>query len=178
MSPDRKEKFWQEVEELHGTVLGYGMGQHYCMQQNDFSTPRMLQKKERTWGLTYVTEKGVFLYRFAKQSLLSAMFKNATQEELRIEVFFSTVLAWRAPKIESFLKRLFGKTDERLLLVSDASATSGEQTPDASTASGEQTQEDSFKYQINVFILDFQQKVLVDLIEHYMSKKKNTELLK
>ncbi len=167
MSPDRKEKFWQEVEELHGTVLGYGMGQHYCMQQNDFNVPRMLQRKERTWGLTYVTEKGVFLYRFAKQSLLSAMFKNATQEELRIEVFFSTVLAWRAPKKESFLKRLFGKTDERLLLVSDASATSDEQTP-----------EDSFKYQINVFILDFQQKILVDLIEHYMSKKKNTELLK
>lgn len=150
MEPDRKEEFWKKAEERHGTVLGYGMGQYSSTETDKLQIPQISKKRERIWGLIYTSSKGLFLYRFPQQSFFSSLFQQAPQKEMWIEVFFSTVTGWREPLRSSFFSGFFGKKDERLILAS------------------ENKEKNVNTFQMHCFTLDFQQKLVLNIVRHYL----------
>ena len=161
LEPNRQEKFWQEVEEKHGIVLGYGMGQYASTTTNELISPALPKKRKKIWGVTYITEKGIFLYRFPHQNWLASMFNIEGQTECWIEVFFSSVEAWRKPKQASFLKNLFSVCDVRLIFATISQDVSDKEKEKQQTT-----------YTMHSFTLDYQRQLLLSLTENFLSDKK------
>ncbi len=161
LEPNRKEEFWRKAEEKHGTVLGYGMGQYMHTTSNELVAPSLPKKKEKIWGVSYITEKGIFLYRFPHQNWIASMFNIEGQSAYWVEVFFSSVQAWRKPKKVPFLRSLFSIHDARLILCTPIQATSDASSPD--------TEETQDAYTVHSFIFDYQQQLLLHLAENFLS---------